>query len=88
MEGVTYHDVSVQLEKNTALIMYTDGISEAFNSSGEQYSEQRLIEFTGNEASCNAEHLGHRIMSDVDQFADVSEQSDDITLMVIFHGSK
>ncbi len=86
MEGVTYPDVSVQLEKNTALVMYTDGISEAFNSSGEQYSEERLIDFVGHEASSNAGHLGTRIMSDVDQFADVSEQSDDITLMVIFYG--
>jgi sigma-B regulation protein RsbU (phosphoserine phosphatase) len=88
MEGVTYPDISAQLEKNTALIMYTDGISEAFNSSGEQYSEERLISFVDNETDSNAEHLGKTIMADVDQFADVSEQSDDITLMVIFHGNE
>ena len=88
MEGVSYPDVSVQLETKTALVMYTDGISEAFNSSDEQYSEERLIEFVSNEASSHAEHLGNRIMSDVDQFVDVSEQSDDITLMVLFYGSE
>jgi len=87
MEDINYPDVSVQLEKNTALVMYTDGISEAFNSGEEQYSEERLIEFVGNETSSNAEHLGDRIITDVDRFVDVHEQSDDITLMVIFYGS-
>jgi sigma-B regulation protein RsbU (phosphoserine phosphatase) len=88
MESVTYPDVSVQLETNTAIIMYTDGISEAFNSSEEQYSEERLIQFVSKEVSIHAEHLGNRIISDVDQFVDVNEQSDDITLMVLFYGSE
>jgi sigma-B regulation protein RsbU (phosphoserine phosphatase) len=85
IDGISYPNISAQLEENTTLVMYTDGISEAFNSNEEQYSEERILEFVRNQTPSNAENLGHRIISDVDQYANVSEQSDDITLMVIFY---
>jgi sigma-B regulation protein RsbU (phosphoserine phosphatase) len=88
MHDVTYPDILTQLQTDTALVMYTDGISEAFNSKEEMYSEERVIEFVNNETSIQAELLGQHVIGDVDQFADVEEQFDDITLMVISYGAE
>ena len=86
MEDVEYADVIHTLDSGTSLLMYTDGISEAFNLAGEQYEEQRLLAFVDRAKDLSAEALGSSSLADVENFVDSAEQSDDITLMVIHYG--
>ncbi|NOR43288.1 MAG: SpoIIE family protein phosphatase, partial [Gammaproteobacteria bacterium] len=44
MENVNYSDKRFQLDKGSSFVMYTDGISEAHNKQGEQYTDGKLIE--------------------------------------------
>jgi sigma-B regulation protein RsbU (phosphoserine phosphatase) len=83
MEDIEYPNVIHQLASETSLVMYTDGISEAFNPGGEQYQEERLVALIAQTAQQDAEGLGARVIADVETFVDSAEQSDDITLMVI-----
>ena len=87
MEDIEYPNVVHTLAPQTSLIMYTDGISEAFNPAGEQYGDQRLLALFAQATDNSAEGLGTSTLVDVERFVDTAEQSDDITLMVIHYGS-
>lgn len=83
IDGVEYHDVKFRLDKNTSLIMYTDGISEAHDSDGSQYTDERLIRLIDSIHSSSIEDIGKNIIKSVDDFAAGTEQFDDITLLII-----
>jgi sigma-B regulation protein RsbU (phosphoserine phosphatase) len=76
-----------RLSPHTSLLMYTDGISEAFNPAREQYDEERLLAFVAQAKQLSADALAASVLADVEKFVDNAEQSDDITLMVIHYGS-
>jgi sigma-B regulation protein RsbU (phosphoserine phosphatase) len=87
MEDAEYSNVLHTLDRHTSLLMYTDGISEAFNAKRELYEEERLLDFIAQEKDINADALGTSSLADVEKFVDGAEQSDDITLMVIHYGN-
>ena len=86
MEDVEYPDVIHTLQPETSLLMYTDGISEAFNPAREQYEEERLLAFVARAKDLSADALGTSSLADVEKFVNTAEQSDDITLMVLRYG--
>ncbi|MGB5457593.1 MAG: SpoIIE family protein phosphatase [Gammaproteobacteria bacterium] len=86
MDGIEYPNVRHQLAAQTRLLMYTDGITEAFNATGEQYDEKRLHALVAQTPQPTAEALAASVLTDVEVFVDTAEQSDDITLMVIQYG--
>ncbi len=83
MDGVNYPDVNFQLNNQTSLTMYTDGISEAHDTNNNQYSDEKLIELIASIKSSNAEETGNKIIESVDSFSAGTEQFDDITLLII-----
>jgi sigma-B regulation protein RsbU (phosphoserine phosphatase) len=86
MENVDYPNVVLVLAPQTSLLLYTDGITEAFNTAGEQYHDERLFTTVAHASQTTAESLGSTVLADVDAFVDKAKQSDDITLMVIRYG--
>jgi serine phosphatase RsbU (regulator of sigma subunit) len=70
-----------QLLSGDTLVLYTDGITEAFNEAGEEFGEQRLIEVLRRRRELSAEALLASIIDDVRHF-NSHEQHDDITLIV------
>lgn len=83
MEDIDYPDVEFQLEQQSSMIMYTDGISEAHDRDNKQYGENRLIELIEKLDGSNTEELGRQIIQNVENFAGETEQFDDITLFII-----
>lgn len=83
MEDIEYPDVEFNLNHNTSIVMYTDGISEAHNKSSQQYSDEKIISLIDNTNVSNSEFLGKSIIESVDDFAGDTEQFDDITLLII-----
>jgi serine phosphatase RsbU (regulator of sigma subunit)/catechol 2,3-dioxygenase-like lactoylglutathione lyase family enzyme len=63
------------------LALYTDGITEAFNDSEEEYGEHRLIEVLRRRRDLSSQDLLGSVVEDVRQFSP-REQHDDITLIV------
>ena len=86
MDDAVYPDVTFDLAPRTSLLMYTDGISEAFNSRKQAYEEDRLLDLVAKADDLSAESLGNSSLADVENFVGGAEQSDDITLMVIHYG--
>ena len=80
---VPYKSESIQLQKDDVVVMFTDGISEAMNKKGEEFSDESLEKISLEMANESAENILKRIQSEVQKFADGANQSDDITLVVV-----
>jgi serine phosphatase RsbU (regulator of sigma subunit) len=83
MPGVEFPNHTVQLRPGDRLVLYTDGVTEAFNRADEAYGVERLIAEVRQYGDGAAAALVERICRSVTTFAGVAPQSDDITLTVL-----
>lgn len=65
------------------LILYTDGVTEAQNVSGEFYDETLLVQCILSNSNGSAFLLQEKILEEVKSFTDGAPQTDDITLMIL-----
>jgi sigma-B regulation protein RsbU (phosphoserine phosphatase) len=73
----------VQLGPGDALVLYTDGITEAVNEQNELFGEERLLESVKANLGRPAEDVRDAILGAVRGFAGDAPQSDDIALAVV-----
>jgi sigma-B regulation protein RsbU (phosphoserine phosphatase) len=83
MPGVQYPNHTIQLRAGDRLVLYTDGVTEAFNHADEAYGAERLIAEVQAHGDGPAEALVERICRSVTVFSGTAPQSDDITLTVL-----
>jgi sigma-B regulation protein RsbU (phosphoserine phosphatase) len=83
MPECAYEQAEVTLEAGDALVIYTDGISEAMNIKLEEWGEQRLMHAVTASDGAHAEQKIQRIVKAADAFADGAPQHDDMTLVVM-----
>ncbi len=81
MNDSEYESNIIMLSNNDTLILYTDGITEAFNKNDEEYDYKRLAGSLQNTIGLSTVKLVDKIISDVRIFTEGVEQSDDITCM-------
>jgi len=82
--GAAYGESSTPLAQGDALILYTDGITDARNRAMQDYSEERLFEFAaGLSRDLTARQMLEAISADVSLFTQGAEQADDITLLAL-----
>jgi sigma-B regulation protein RsbU (phosphoserine phosphatase) len=65
------------------LLIFSDGISEAENDSGEEYGEDRLARFTVEHRTLPAAELRDAIFAEVDSWTGTRERGDDQTLVLM-----
>jgi serine phosphatase RsbU (regulator of sigma subunit) len=87
MPGVVYPEHTLQLLPGDRLVLYTDGVTEAFNPADEPYGTERLIAEVNANGDATAAALVERICRSVTLFAGTAPQSDDITLTVLSWGA-
>ncbi len=80
---IPYMSENIQLEKDDVIILFTDGVSEAMNQNGEEFSDERLEQLSLNLGEKSASEISAAIQNEVSKFAYGAVQSDDITLMII-----
>jgi anti-sigma regulatory factor (Ser/Thr protein kinase) len=76
-----YQTDDYKLEIGDMLILYTDGIVEAFNKNGEAYGNSNLIKFLSKKHNTSAQNLVNDLENNVKQFIGDFYQSDDRTLL-------
>jgi sigma-B regulation protein RsbU (phosphoserine phosphatase) len=77
------NDFSLRLETDDCLILYTDGVTEALNSQGEEFGMEKLIQSILASASEGAAGVITRLTDDLRDFIGTYPQYDDVTLIVI-----
>jgi serine phosphatase RsbU (regulator of sigma subunit) len=81
--GFPYEGQELQLDKQTMLYMFTDGVNEAENGAKEQFGDLRLEGLLRRNATLEPGDLIAATLAEVERHADGAEQSDDITVMCI-----
>ena len=71
------------LESGDILLLFTDGVTEAINSTNEEFGVGRLSELLRQNHLLDAENLIDEIRQEINTYADGQPQFDDITLMVL-----
>ena len=71
------------LEAGNALVMYTDGVSEARDHAGGFYGNERLLAATSRNAAGTAGAITEGVLRDVKTFVADAPQSDDITILTL-----
>ncbi len=77
-----YQDVTGDLAKGDKLILYTDGITEATNSNGDPYGEERFMAAIKDNLNSPVDELVKNIVSGLEEFAGNAAFDDDITICV------
>ena len=73
----------VELGPQDALILFTDGVVEAFNQNGEEFTDARWIAAIRSLPEFDAQTSLHLLMQRVDELVGTTRQSDDITCLVL-----
>ncbi len=82
-DGMRYAEKSIELGDGDTIFCYTDGVTEAMDSEGNEFSELRLMEVLYESQGLSVEALSRRVIDHVSEFADSSEQFDDITCVAL-----
>lgn len=80
--GAGYREAQLTLEPGDALLLYTDGLTEAFSAAGEEFGDQRLIAALAGARGGTSAEIADHCMAVVDAFAAGAAQSDDMTCLV------
>ena len=80
--NLAFEPWEVQLEPGDALFLYTDGVTEAFDTSRHCFGEDRLLQAL-RETGPDARAMVERVRNAVRAFAGGDPQSDDIALLAI-----
>lgn len=81
--NATYEERPVYLNRGDLLCLFTDGVSEAENSSGEQFELRRILQILNDHRSESAAAIGARMIDDVRAFSKDGIITDDLTLVII-----
>ena len=84
LNDMQYSQHSTRLHPGDTLLMYTDGVTEAFSPQEIAYGEERLVSwFANSQAQGMAASLVDDLVSDVARFVDGAEASDDLTCLIL-----
>ncbi len=83
MEDALYATESIFLKDGDSIFMYTDGVTEAMNSTDQLFSEKRVVDIIEELSKAEPKEIIEVVMDRILSFADGTPQSDDITIMVV-----
>jgi len=81
--GRSYRRGTVELEPGDALLLFTDGVTEAMDSQGELFADARLRRFLEEEAAAQPEVMVRDLVDALKRFADGTPQNDDLTALAL-----
>ena len=73
----------IRLDPGDSLVLYSDGITEAQDSQGNTYEEERLIHSLCGHAERDAIAVADSVLQDVARFRDTIPPQDDMTLLIV-----
>jgi phosphoserine phosphatase RsbU/P len=83
LDIAVYEVKSMQLQPGDKLVLFSDGLTEAANADGEFFDKKALKQFLCAHAGVGCAELHSKLVEEVEDFSEASEQADDITTLVI-----
>ena len=81
--GGKYTTRRLNFEPGDSLVLYTDGITEAENEVGDQYTDERLIHLLREHFDHGLDALADSVLPDVARFRQARLPADDMTLLIV-----
>jgi sigma-B regulation protein RsbU (phosphoserine phosphatase) len=81
--GVTYDEVTFPLANEDVFVFCSDGVSEAMNSRGEEFTSARLIEVVKRFRAQPAKEIVHAIVQSVEEHRAGHPPNDDMTVVAL-----
>jgi hypothetical protein len=81
--GARYESGRGELRPGDRLVIYTDGVTEASDTTDEEFGDARLEKLAAGFADATSAECMRRLFTAVDAFAGSAPQSDDITCLVL-----
>jgi len=82
-EHATFEEGTATLDPGDLLVAFSDGVTEALSSEGEEYGEQRLLDCVQANRNKSVAELLDSIFASVREFTAGAVQSDDVTALVL-----
>lgn len=83
MDDFSFTKENILLAPGDAIIIYTDGVTEAMDRNNEMFSEERLEKHIKAVGTAAPKEITKSIVREVKAFANGAPQSDDITILVL-----
>ncbi len=83
LEEVSFEEQAFSMRPGDHLILYTDGVTEAFSADGGMYGAERLLASVRASDNRAAHSMLEGIMASLSDFVGDTPASDDLTLMVV-----
>ena len=84
MSGLSYINLHDRLEVGETLLLYTDGVTEAFDLRGEAFGDPRLHSwFARSRVDRSADAMVNDLVREVHSFVSGAEASDDLTCLIL-----
>jgi sigma-B regulation protein RsbU (phosphoserine phosphatase) len=81
--GLEFERTDLMLQPGDALVLYSDGVTEAFNPQEELYGDGRLLADSAGFGGESAPTITSSLLQKVRAFAGTAPQSDDIAIMTL-----
>ena len=82
-EHCDYEQETFQMQSNDLIFLYTDGLSEALNPIGEEFSEARIQQTLTECAQLSVEEIRDRMVRRVKEWCSTVPLSDDLTFVIM-----
>ena len=82
-EDLKYENKTIKLQKESTLVVFTDGVNEAENRKKELYGMENLTKELFNIKEKDADIIKEKLLQDIKLFTKGEEQSDDLTMIII-----
>lgn len=80
-EGHHYRTITTRMEPGEGILLYTDGVTEAYNAKDEFFNDERLESYLVEHATADAQPLVLGVHAAVQEFTRGMPQADDITVL-------
>jgi sigma-B regulation protein RsbU (phosphoserine phosphatase) len=80
---VEFQEADIDLRAGDLLVAFTDGVTEALNSAGEEFGEQRLKGVLRAAIGAQAEEVSRTLADTMREWVGKAEQHDDLTFVVV-----
>ena len=84
-DEIEFEETSIDLKPGSRLVLFTDGIPEAFNIENEAYGDDRLLDVLGSLPNRGPGDDVKKIVESVNTFVGNAPQFDDITCVIIHY---
>src|SRR5215207_8738159 len=81
--AVDFEEGRTTLGEGDMLVVFSDGVTEAQNATGEEYGEARLSSFVAARSDDSANNLRREVFEEIDRWSGDAERGDDQTLVIL-----